>query len=91
MIQRKSQVNFDWHNYQENLSSDSTDPDDSLGTSSTGIVIREILVSIWMIQRKPQVNFDQHSNQENLSSDLTDPDDILGVSSTGIVRREILG
>ena len=87
----RSWVNFDWHSNQENLSSDSTDPDKSLRISSTGMVIRETLVSTCLTQGKSWVNFVWHSNQENLSSDSTDPDEILGISSTGIVRREILG
>ena len=41
--QRRSLINFDWNSNQENLSSDSTDPDESLGISSTGIVSRDIL------------------------------------------------
>ena len=51
-LYRWSQINFDWHSNQENLSSDSTDPDESHGVSSTRIVIREILVSIWLTQTK---------------------------------------
>ena len=86
----KSWVNFDWLSNQENLSSDSTDPNESLGTSSTGMVIREILVSTYLTHGKSWVNFDWHSNQENLSTDSTDPDESLGTSLTGMVIKDIL-
>ena len=82
--------NFEWHSNQENLSIGSTIPKESLGVSSTGIVIKEILMSTCLTQGKSWANFDWHTNQENLSVDSTDPDGSLGTSLTGIVIREIL-
>ena len=49
---------FYWDKNQGDLRVDLTDPDKSLGISSTGMVIREILVSTCLTQGKSWVNFD---------------------------------